>query len=59
MMICWYQPREVMTTNRLVHLCSDNPKSTLCGKPINHNWILWDRGNETITCKKCLKLDGK
>ena len=59
MMIAWYQPREVMTQKRLVHLCSDNPKTTLCGLNINHNWILWDRGNVQITCKKCSKLEDK
>ena len=47
MMIAWYQPREVMTQKRLVHLCPDNPKTTLCGLKINYNWILWD-GDGTL-----------
>jgi len=59
MMIAWYQPREVMTQKRLVHLCPDNPKTTLCGLKINYNWILWDRDGAQITCKKCAKFEDK
>jgi hypothetical protein len=59
MMICWYQPTEVMNTKRLIHLCPDDGRGTLCGLKVNYNWILWGRSNTEITCKKCSKLEGK
>jgi hypothetical protein len=59
MMITWYQPTEIYNKKRLIHLCIDNPRSTLCGLKINNNWIIWDWKNETITCKKCQKLNKK
>lgn len=59
MMIAWYQPTEVMNQKRLIHLCPDDGGKTLCGLEINWNWILWDRNDTEITCKKCVKLDDK
>lgn len=58
MMITWYQPIEVMNRRRLIHLCPDDGGKTLCGLEVNHNWIIWDKNNTPITCKKCSKLGG-
>ena len=58
-MIVWYQPTEVYFQKRLIHLCPDDGGKTLCGKEINENWIIWDRHNTEITCKKCAKLENK
>ena len=59
-MICWYQPREIMNSRQLVHLCSDNPRETYCGLEINSRWILWDSKDfHETTCKKCQKLKEK
>lgn len=56
MMIAWYQPTEVMNQKRLIHLCENDAKITLCGKEINQNWIALNRTlKHEITCSKCLK----
>jgi len=60
MMIVWYQPTEVMNQKRLVHLCNDDAKTTLCGKEINSNWITWNKSRDfkdAVTCKKCNYID--
>jgi len=61
MMLVWYQPTKVMNQKRLVHLCNDDAKTTLCGKEINSNWILWDKPStgwdDAVTCKKCYRID--
>lgn len=61
MMLVWYQPTEVMNQKRLVHLCSDDVKITLCGKKINSNWILWNKPlvgwDNIVTCKKCYRIE--
>lgn len=59
MMITWYQPTEVFNKRRLIHLCPSDGGSTLCGLKVNHNWIIWDRNNTEITCKKCYKLESE
>jgi hypothetical protein len=56
-MICWYQPTETYYRSRLIHVCTDNPKTTLCGLEITHAWILWDRNKTEISCKKCARLE--
>lgn len=58
MKIVWYQPREVMSQKRLIHLCEDDAKRTLCGIEITQNYILWDRYKPwDVTCKKCKRIE--
>ena len=56
MLVVWYQPHYVFNKRQLIHLCEDNPKTTLCGVKVNEAWISDHISERVVTCKDCLTL---